>query len=51
MFFYAYITYTFVDITVCEYDYQEGIINYYYDDELSECIEENTFFEKSEKVA
>jgi hypothetical protein len=40
-----------VDITVCEYDYQEGIINYYYDDELSEWIEGNTFFEELEKLA
>jgi hypothetical protein len=50
-FFYAYITYIFVDITIREYDYQEDIINYYYDDELSEWIEGNTFFEELEKVA
>jgi hypothetical protein len=37
--------------TVCEHDYQEGIIEYYDDEELSEWIEENTFFEELEKVA
>ena len=36
--------------TVCEHDYQEGFINYYDDEELSEWIEENTFFELNEQT-
>lgn len=34
-----------IGYTVTEHDYQEGIINYYDDEELREWIEENTFFE------
>ncbi|WP_310595139.1 hypothetical protein [Flavobacterium sp.] len=37
--------------TISEYDFEEGIINCDDEDELSEWIEENTFFEELEKEA
>jgi len=37
--------------SISEYEIQDGKINYYYDDELSQWIEENTFFDELEKVA
>jgi len=37
--------------TISEYELEDGIINCYDEDELSEWIEENTFFEELEKVA
>ncbi len=37
--------YDFIGYSVTEHDYREGIIDYYEDDELSEWLEENTFFD------
>lgn len=37
--------YDFIGYSVTEHDYREGIIDYYDDDELSEWLEENTFFD------
>ena len=37
--------------TVCEYDYQEGVMYLYEEDEFQEWLEDNTYFEELEEVA